>query len=719
MAYYARSLAGRSKKDWQRLEEHLERVSAHSAESADAFGAADWGALAGLWHDLGKYQDEFQARLEGNPQSVDHSIIGALRAKEAGLRSATPLVFAIAGHHGGLPDVVELGERLRKRADALNKVRGAVPEWILRHAVPPLPKRFLDSQPKDAASAQLRSIEFFTRFLYSCLVDADALDAEQFRTGERRPGQAHGELPVLRSRLAERMDALLRDCPPTPVNQARRSTLLACRAAAAMPPGAFSLSAPTGMGKTLASLDFALEHALRHGLRRVIVVIPYTSIIEQNAGVYRDVLGSDSVIEHHSNLDPEKETERNRLASENWDAPVIVTTTVQFFESLFGARPSVCRKLHNIAKSVVILDEAQSLPLPLLAPILDGLRELTANYGCSVVISTATQPALGRRDKFAGISDIREIAPDAFDLGRKMKRCRIEWPRTPEPAAWEDLARQVAAEPRALVIVHRRQDARVLAEMLPPEGRFHLSALMCAKHRASVIGAIRERLRLDGPCRVVSTQLVEAGVDLDFPVVFRAMSGLDSIVQAAGRCNREGRGPTGRVVVFRAPTDPPPGVLKRALDVTETMLVESAGDIALDSPAVFEDFFRRLYFLSDQDPKGIQAQRASMNFGTVAERFKMIEDDYTAPVVVPYAGHEEPLERLRADGPTRETLRALQPYLVNLPKRDVDRLVKAGAVEVVRETAYALAGPFHRMYTPVFGFCIEDAPNPDPGSLVV
>jgi CRISPR-associated endonuclease/helicase Cas3 len=538
-----------------------------------------------------------------------------------------------------------------------------------------------------------RSIEFWIRLLFSALVDADFLDTEAFYdAGKSAARSTFVSIDDLKGLLDRHLTELARKAESTRVNEARKRILAACYEAAQKDRGSFSLTAPTGAGKTLAGMAFALEHAVRHGLQRIIVVLPFTSIIEQSARTYRGVFGDEAVIEHHSNLDPDTENHLNRLASENWDAPIIVTTTVQFFESLFGNRSSACRKLHSIANSVVVLDEAQAIPTSLLLPILDGLRELTANYGATLLISTATQPAFRARDSFPGLPNVQEIVPSPQREFDALRRVTIEWPRDPSvPTSWEGLAEELSRLPCFLAIVHKRADARELARLLGGDA-VHLSASMCASHRFDVIKRITAELKARRPIWVVSTQLVEAGVDVDFPVVYRALAGLDALAQSAGRCNREGSLETGRFVVFVPSTEPPRGVLRSGRDITRELLARDG--ISLDplSPLPFDEYFRKLYFVRDLDKNQVQADRESFNFKTVAENFRVIEAGGMTPVVVPYADARDRIERLRREGASRHTLRRRQPFLVTVYERDFARLKDAGAVELVAETVWSLKG---------------------------
>lgn len=733
MEFYAHSSERRPPPHWHPLATHLQAVSELAVQFSAAFESGEWGRLAGLWHDLGKYRAEFQRRLTGDPDRVDHAVVGALLAQAKDRQAGLPLAFVIAGHHGGLANLrssevtppTPLVERLRADPNLLRSLASIIPETVKTLLLPPLPGRFvackaLSDRERDQ---QFRSLEFWIRFLFSSLVDADRLDAEAFEHPNRRAATTGGfaSVAALQQRLDQHIDEKSRRAERTAVNRIRADVLEYCRQAAELAPGVFSLTVPTGGGKTLSAMSFAMRHADRHGLSRVIAVIPYTSIIEQNAAVYRDALGVDNVIEHHSNLDPEEESERNRLASENWDAPVVVTTGVQFFESLYSNRPSACRKLHNIARSVILLDEAQTLPSRFLNPILEGLQELVVNYGCTVVLSTATQPALARRESLPdGLPNVREIAPDPTALGRSLRRVEISWPSPDEPpVTWPELAAELVKHQQVLAVVHRREDARNLASLLPQDGLFHLSALMCSMHRSSVLAKVRLALKEGRTCRLVSTQLVEAGVDIDFPVVYRALGGLDSIAQAAGRCNREGKLDKGRVIVFRAPTDPPRGTATKGLQAAASILRQQGDTLNLDDPSVFEEFFRILYFSENLDAEGIQAEREQFNFANVGRRFKLIEDGFSHPIVVPYEGSDIRVAAVCRDGPNRHNLRALQPFLVNVYDADFERLQKAGAVETIAETVQVLAHPFKHVYSDMFGLVVREPIMPNAESHVV
>lgn len=722
------------------LHDHLVQVGERAREFAERFGAGEWARLAGRWHDLGKYahgfqriireENGFEAHLEkeGDNSPRDHSTAGALHARQKlGKNRGSLLAFAIAGHHAGLANRERLEQRLESRKDLLQRALKAQPPSVLLEATVPVLPSVLSRKPRNRQEAEAahRDLELWTRILFSALCDADFLDTEDFLAPERarlRGGQP--PLEVLRQRLATYQEGLRARAVPSEVNRVRAEVLAACLQAASQPPGAFSLTVPTGGGKTLASLAFALDHAARHGLERVVVAIPFTSIIEQSAAVYRDALGDEAVVEHHSALDPIRETARNRLASENWDAPVVVTTTAQLFDSLFARRPGACRKLHRLSRSVLVLDEAQTLPPQLLAPILDVLGTLVRDYGTSLVVCTATQPALGRTAELpVGLENVREIVPAEVRAFERLRRVRVRWPASPEPTSYETLAEELAHEPDVLAIVHRRRDARELCETLDRRlgdtTTLHLSALMCPRHRSQVLAELKARKARQEPVRLVSTQLVEAGVDVDFPVVYRALGGLDALAQAAGRCNREGRlSGLGELRVFLAPTAPPRGVATTALEVTRGLLVETPG---LDpfQPDTCRRYFRRLYAAKDLDAKGIQAMRAQLRFEDTAQHFHLVEDGWSAPVVVPWGDAAEHIARLEHAGPSRERLRALQGFTVQVQAKQREVWLARGLARPVADTVVVLGPELAPAYDERFGLVPERVGLLDAGSLVV
>ena len=692
------------------LVDHLDAVAKRSSGNAVHFDAAHWGYLAGLWHDLGKFSPQFQgyiasasgydteAHVEGCKGRVDHSTAGAQRAVGQFKALGRPLAYLIAGHHAGLPDwhgdqhaAASLSYRLNQPHHLATLPIVNVPARILDPGIQVTGKTKI---PGGSAGAHL-----WLRMLFSCLVDADFLDTEAFMSPKK--AEERGEFASL-GELLVRFNAYMThfdDADPTPVNRLRASVLRQCCEQATLSPGLFTLTVPTGGGKTLASLAFALRHAQQHGKRRVVYAIPYTSIIEQTTDIYRGILG-ESVVEHHSNLDPDLESAKGRLATENWDAPLVVTTNVQLFESLFAARTSRCRKLHNLVGSVIVLDEAQLLPPELLQPVLDVLNLLTRHYGVSVVLCTATQPALDDVRSFGrasrGLDGVREIMDDPDTLFASLKRVAVRLPSDfQDRRAWSELAIEIAAHDSVLAIVNTRRDCRELYQLMPP-GTVHLSASMCGAHRAECIARIKTRLAAKQPTRVVSTQLVEAGVDLDFPVVYRALAGLDSLAQAAGRCNREGHLPAGQLVVFVPPKPAPPGPLRRAEQATISLLSESGLDPL--ERAMFTRYFQHYYLATPSwDAHGIEdlltrdAAKLEIQFRTAAERFRFIDDADSQPILVWWGNSQTLIDRLEKMAPERWLMRKLQRSTVNLPRRTVERLVETGEVREIRPGLFAQA----------------------------
>jgi CRISPR-associated endonuclease/helicase Cas3 len=700
----------------QLLADHLRGTASFASEFASAFGASGWGKAAGLLHDDGKYLHAFQERIrtlaDGKPaKRVVHSTPGAVYAikhinNPPG--AGKLLAYCTAGHHTGLPDG-KAGDDDTCLARRL--VRSEIGPGFLATELPSALEPVLLPKQSTQAGRIAFSAAFFTRMIYSCLVDADFLDTEYFcdpeRSEKRKKALNLGELkPMLDAHLTH----IVSQSSPTELNRLRARILEGCRSEASFRPGLFSLTVPTGGGKTLSSMAFAMDHALRYGLRRIIYVIPYTSIIEQTAQVFREIFGSEAVLEHHSNLVQEQDgeddeaEERRRLAAENWDAPIVVTTNVQFFESFYANRSSKTRKLHNVAKSVVILDEAQMLPVPVLRPTLEVLRELAERYGTTIVLCTATQPALAVNDEFqSGLEGVREMMSEPIHLERAFKRVYEKRLGIMKDA---DVARLIRKEERCICIVNTRKHARLLFQALEKaEGGFHLSAAMCPVHRSGVLGdpkepaagTIRQRLRDGEPCRVVSTQLVEAGVDVDFPVVIRTMAGIDSIVQAAGRCNREGKlKDGGRLYVFTPEEGLPAGHFRQTAQISELVLHNRKGTI-LDSETV-RAYFKELYWLKDHDGgldnKGILslltagAVSGDFPFKTVAELYRIIPDTQI-PVIVPFDKKAATLcEALRYNTSPGWLLRKLQPYTIQVYPLVLAGLKLAGYVEGLQDECY-------------------------------
>ena len=713
--YFARTSDTPNRRDWQSLQTHLQGTGAKAAEFLKATGCGDFGRAAGLLHDLGKYTPEFQQRLTGDPRRVDHSTAGAKVAMERyGRRAGKMLAFCIAGHHAGLANGVN-GEHISSLADRLAKgLPQPDPLWRDEIVLNDLADPGLVPRSRQTAGF---SAAFFIRMLFSALVDADYLDTEAYYDGlhgEATPRGLHPPLRELRQRLDRHLAVVANAAGASPVNALRAEVLRHAREKAARSPGLFTMTVPTGGGKTLTSLAFALDHAIHHNLSRVIYVIPYMSIVEQTAMVFREALQSglgdeaDFVVEHHSSFDEERLTSREgreklRLAMQNWNAPVVVTTAVQFFESLFANRPSRCRKLHNIANSVVILDEAQTLPLQYLRPCVAALDELARNWRTTAVLCTATQPALAKTERFPeGFEDLRELAPDPRRLHGALKRTRINQQGPVNDSA---LVERLRETPRVLCIVNTRRHARELHEMLGDlPGRLHLSTLMCPVHRRELLKEVRERLRRDAPVRLIATSLVEAGVDLDFPVVWRAEAGLESIIQAAGRCNREGAAAKGDVFVF-TPEEiegrrPPPEISQFAA-AARSVLRNHEDPSSLEA---IEAYFRELYWTKTWealDAKNIlrllhdRQPTLDFPFERVAHEFRLIETALK-PIVVPYPGadgQDDTITRLLGDLEWMERpgriARQLQSYTIQVPPFARDALRAAGAARAVREDRFA------------------------------
>lgn len=716
------------------LVDHLNEVSQMAGEFADAFGARELGEQIGLAHDIGKYSDAFQNHIKnGDNYKVDHSTAGAYELLQKGCWCGA---YCVAGHHAGLPDGGTdaslndgtLSARMKKACGGeIEDYSACVSETNLQQADQGW-FSWLDflggGTQKEINERAAYSNSFAVRMLFSCLVDADFLCTERFMQGKEREGLHYDSLSTLRNRFEAHIAAFYP--PQGHVNELRCEVLDACLDKAAQKPGVFSLTVPTGGGKTLGSMRFALSHALYGGndLRRVIYAVPYTSIIEQNAGVFREILGKENVLEHHANFDFDFDSEgggsedglgeRLRLAAENWDAPVVVTTNVQFFESLYSAKTSRCRKLHNIARSVIVLDEAQMIPTAQIRPCIRALAELVVNYGCSVVLCTATQPAFDDFFDELGLG-VREIVPDPERLSVELERVSYECLGT---LSDEELALRVAEEPRALCIVDNRAQAKRIFEMLVEhgvEGVCHLSTLMHPAHRQITLKTIRKRMEEpDVPCRVVSTSLVEAGVDLDFPVVFRSVAGVDSIDQAAGRCNREGKlgRAGGRVYVFEPESgvNLPSDVANRASVTREALRASLDDDFSrIGSLEAIEAYFTTLYrFRDDLDKKRALEKLSectpvngaphysfepfpSFPFEEVDESFQMIEDG-SIPVIIPDDSVARELEALDRGFATRADMRKLSRHCVNVYCDALKRLYACGAVKPVEgaENLYLL-----------------------------
>ena len=724
----------------QSLKGHLEMVASLSGSFAGSFSSSFWGKLAGLAHDLGKSTPEWQIYIrekigfekEGEPErdkTLDHSSLGAVAVEQLfPIHIGRILSYIIAGHHAGLPDwegsTASLKYRLQQGDSKYSSIPSEYIEPLIKDPLPKLPRLF---------NPNTLDVSFWIRMLFSCLVDGDFLDTEQYmqkevsnlRTGFYNIEQLLKLFDSHMISLAAQATAALS------VNQMRNQVLADCRTAAQLSPGLFSLTVPTGGGKTLASLGFALEHAKRFNKKRIIYVIPYTSIIEQTVDVFRNVFGDDQVIEHHSNFDSDYQSQKIRLASENWDAPIIVTTNVQFLESLYASRPGRCRKLHNIAESVVIFDEAQLLPVEFLHPILESIEQLATHYRTSLVFCTATQPSFEKSSQFPSFPGfekglIREIIKDVPSLFRILKRVNIELCDPNTPISWEELAARLVTYDKVLCIVSDRKSCRELYALMPP-GTIHLSALMCPQHRTEIIKQIKESLKTNQPVRVISTQLVEAGVDIDFPVVFRALAGIDSIVQAAGRCNREGKlvGQLGQVILFTPARKAPPGILRKASEITEILLHEATGNF-FDAD-LYKKYFTALYWKADSlDSHHIlnllkpDSKTMGIQFRSAAKAFTLIDDSNSETILIPYGAGKSLIERLQYidmqnEPSARYLFRKLQRYAVSIYKNQFQALLQRGSLKEVYPKVFALQCAVE--YSDSVGLLIDELPS-DPTAYI-
>jgi CRISPR-associated endonuclease/helicase Cas3 len=726
----------------QSLLEHLEGTALLTLKFSKAFKSSSWGNLAGLAHDLGKSTTSWQkyireksgyeAETDGIQQNrIDHSSPSALLIEQLYPNHVGRILsYIIAGHHTGLPDwqgtTASLQFRLQQAISSASEIPNAYKE-IVKNISPSQCPWLFDPNGLD--------FSLWIRMLFSSLVDADFLDTERYMINSSFNLRGKfSSIEQLFPRFNKYMAKLHEDVTTnglSRVNQMRQQVLSDCRNAAKLAPGFFSLTVPTGGGKTLSSLGFALEHAKQYDKKRIIYVIPYTSIIEQTADVFRSVLGDDEVIEHQSNFDTDFTSKEIRLASENWDAPVVVTTNVQFLESLFATRPGRCRKLHNIVESVVIFDEAQLLPTDYLIPVLESLKQLVAHYETSIVFCTATQPAFNKTPKFPSFPGfekglVREIIRDVPALYKALQRVEIEPCDPLDVISWSNLATTLSSYDKVLCIVSDRKSCRELYNVMPT-GTIHLSALMCPQHRSNVIAQIKQDLKTNKPVRVISTQLVEAGVDIDFPVVYRALAGMDSIAQAAGRCNREGRlvGTLGKVVLFTPPRKPPVGILRKATEITCSFLKRETIDF-LD-PSSYEKYFTELYWKSSSlDSKDIMSllkpemKTLEISFRTAAENFKLIDDSNTESILIPYAEGKSLIKKLRyididEDISARGLFRKLQRYSVTIYKNQFQALLARGSLIEVYPKVYALECDVE--YKETVGLLIDELPN-DPMSYI-
>lgn len=671
---------------FQSNSEHVAGVAALASAFADRFGFGSWGRVLGLLHDRGKERQDFQRYIRfrsgyrtdvGTWGDKSHAMTGAKIAREQYPGSGWVLANAIAGHHRGLYDDPALEKEIGDcRADDVDR-SGTGTELTV-----------------PAVCMDERDMQHLTRMLFSCLVDADYLDTERFmNVGQSESRGQSADMAALRDMMADYIKSFA-DKPRNAVNQLRDRIQKQCVEMSTHPPGFFSLTVPTGGGKTIASVLWALNHAVANGKRRVIIAIPYTSIIVQTAQTLREILGAENVLEHHSVVDEENMSERSRLAAENWDAPVVVTTNVRLFESMFSNRPGACRKLHSLCDSVVILDEAQSLPRSLLQPVTDAMRTYAKMFGVSFLLCTASQPVLDGDRKGSGMAvfhglesdSIREITDGDDRLHDKLRRVGLKF--LPGRIAVDALASRLSGHGSVLCVVNTRSLALKVFSALPDDGarRFHLSRMMCPAHIRHTIDEIKKALRdEDGRAvRVVSTQLIEAGVDIDFPVVYRQLAGLDSVVQAAGRCNREGRMQgIATAYVFEAEGEREYGQVAAATDALRSLLSVNPDRDWFD-PAVMREYNRVLYSKTPSfDAPGIgslSGNPVEIYYEEIAGKFRMI-DDSGVSVIVNYGKAPELVERLRQFGPSRSLMRELGQYTVSVNRRQFSQFVDAGLIE--------------------------------------
>ena len=678
----------------QTNDEHQEGVASLASEFANDFSMGEWGRIVGLLHDKGKEKKTFQQhilkesgynpdiRVEGD---YKHAYVGALVAKRLFPKYHVLMDNALMGHHRGLYDYGDMVEMMK--LDIPQDV--SVDEISANLELPKI------SSPKD--------IHHLQRMLYSCLVDADYLDTEAFMQPEQsklRGGKM--TMRVLDAMLESFLEKLKSISADTEVNRIRNEVQDCCLAESGGEVGFYSLTVPTGGGKTLSSVLWAIKHALKNELKRIVIAIPYTSIITQTASVLRGIFGDENVLEHHSNMNLEDDEnseirKRLKLATENWDYPIVVTTNVQLFESLYSNKPSDCRKIHNLAKSVLILDEVQTLPINFLQPIVDTLDTLKRVFGTSIMLTTASQPVLtgdivgsNKLVSFEGLPEIKEIIPEEAKLHDRLRRVGLVFDEN--RSNYDKIAERMAKYPRVLCIVNTRNDAKEIYSRLPKEGIcLHLSRMMCPDHVRTTIELVKTALKQDPKTiiRVVATQLIEAGVDIDFPVVFRQEAGLDSILQAAGRCNREGKIGLGTTYVFSLQKPLPPGFITQ----TNNARLGMGKNYDWFSPEAMKAYFKQLYSRTTTfDKANIKdlLYKPKLQFETAATEFKLI-DDNTTSVIINWKNSMELVEQLRREGPNYRLMKELAQFSVNVRNNDRKKLYEAGAVEELFEGIYVIS----------------------------
>lgn len=694
----------------QTILEHLQGTAVLASRFASSFGCKDWGYGCGYMHDIGKYSEAFQKRLLEKGPMTDHATAGAQEMlKQANAMAGYCAAYCISGHHSGLLDggTVDNGggeATLQGRRKKTVAPYDAFRQDITIPAFPALP---LKSLGKGGFS-----LAFFIRMLFSCLVDADYLDTESFMRHGVTDRGGYDDMKTLWSRLRDHVSGWLQNADMDTVNGRRTAILKACFTMGEKERGLYRLTVPTGGGKTLSSLAFALQQAVTHHLDHIIYVIPYTSIIEQNAQVFKDILGKENVLEDHCNVTYESPKELNQceLAAENWDRPVIVTTNVQFFESLFSNKTSKCRKLHNISNSVIIFDEAQMLPAQYLKPCIQAMSELVYNYGSTAVLCTATQPTLD--SLFPPQLKVREICPDVKEQFAFFRRTEIV---KKGELSEETLVRMLRSSSQALCILNSRRRVQRVYEALKGEGTYHLSTFMYPEHRKRLLGEIRNRLSGGLDCRLVATSLVEAGVDFDFGTVYRELAGIDSVIQAAGRCNREGKRAPDQCETIVFTLEPSedirlPCELKLPVDVGR-QISEKYDDIA--SLDAIRDYFNRLFHFKGKalDARDIveqfeaRARSYMFPFASVAGQFHLIENDTRTILIDKEPQAQMIAKRIRRGEYSRQLLRDAGHYCVSVYKNDFDVLYGAGRLEEIDGQFYVLRN--NDQYTDDMGLIID------------
>ncbi|MCH1940080.1 CRISPR-associated helicase Cas3' [Holdemania massiliensis] len=689
--YYAH--ISEDKKHMQTLRDHLQGTAVLAAQFASTFDCAQWGYTAGLLHDIGKYSVSFQDHLFNKRTKVDHSSAGAQELMKKNYYLAA---YCVAGHHAGLADGGTLADNAGTKT-LMGRKKKCVESYSDFQKEISIPE--LANPPLKHTGQAGFMMAFFVRMLFSCLVDADYLDTERFMKGDLIKRDKGDDITVLWNRLYAHIQPWLKNKDLTTVNGRRTQILQDCLQMGKLDPGLYTLTVPTGGGKTVSSLVFAFVQAVTHYLNRVIYVNPYTTIIEQNAEVFKAILGRDNVLEDHYNVscDDPDELKKIQLAAENWDKPVVVTTNVQFFESLFSNKPSRCRKLHNIANSVIIFDEIQKIPVQYIKPCIRVIQELICNYHCSVVLCTATQPALeGFLPDSLRAIEICQNRQDQYDFfSRTVFEQRGE-------VSLNQLAKEISEQKQALCILNTRRSAQeIYIKMRNQEGTFHLSTWMVPEHRRKILNQVRKRLKENKPCRLVATSLVEAGVDLDFQTVYRELAGLDSIIQAAGRCNREGKRKREEchTVIFTLDSVSVihlPQSLKLPISIAE-QIQENFSDIS--SLEAIQAYFKRLYkhVGNGTDIKNIvnafenEAQSQMFPFATVASQFHLIEEK-TETILIDWGDKIGKLiQRLTAGEYSIPLIREAGQYCVNVYEKDFNALNQAGLLKEIIPGLYLLS----------------------------